>query len=79
MTAFHPIRDEAAGERATPIADIPKLDQTFRMIGTRRRLLAFAFIAAVLATVAFVRCSPMVAQDACLDAGGAWHEGKCVH
>ncbi len=29
--------------------------------------------------VAGVLVLPVVAQDTCLDGGGAWHEGRCVH
>jgi hypothetical protein len=34
---------------------------------------------AIIAAVAFVRFSPLVAQDACLDSGGAWRDGQCQH
>ncbi|MDX3927872.1 MAG: hypothetical protein QHC90_18940 [Shinella sp.] len=36
-------------------------------------------IVAVIALVALIRFSPFMAQDACLDAGGAWIERRCVH
>ena len=34
---------------------------------------------AVLAAAAVVSFSPQIAQDKCLDSGGAWHEGRCAH
>jgi hypothetical protein len=34
---------------------------------------------AVLVAAAIVTFSPLVAQDRCLDGGGAWHEGRCDH
>ncbi|MEO6224990.1 MAG: hypothetical protein ABIO80_03975, partial [Sphingomicrobium sp.] len=60
-------------------ADIRKSGQSLCMIGRKGRLLALVVIVAAIAFVAFIRVSPWVAQDACLDGGGAWHGGKCVH
>jgi hypothetical protein len=34
---------------------------------------------AVLAVAAVLSFSPLIAQDKCLDRGGAWHDGRCVH
>ena len=34
---------------------------------------------AVLASAAGWRLRDVLAQDACLDAGGAWREGACRH
>jgi len=34
---------------------------------------------AVLVASANVPPSAVVAQDRCLDAGGAWHDGRCAH
>jgi len=45
----------------------------------KRLWIALGLIAAVLvAAVAYIRFSPTVAQDTCLDGGGAWHAGQCV-
>jgi hypothetical protein len=33
---------------------------------------------AVLIVAGLVTFSPLLAQDRCLDAGGAWHEGRCA-
>lgn len=33
----------------------------------------------VLVLATFLAFSPLVAQDRCLDSGGAWHEGRCAH
>lgn len=61
-----------------PIADIRSSGNIVRMIGRKGRLLALLVLVAALALFAFVRLSPWVAQDACLDAGGAWHDGHCI-
>ena len=39
----------------------------------------FAAIIAVAAVTALLWFSSFIAQDSCLDAGGAWREGRCVH
>lgn len=35
-------------------------------------------LAGLLAVAAYIRLSPAIAQDACLDGGGAWRDGQCV-
>ena len=34
-------------------------------------------VALLVAIVLFIRYSPVVAQDTCLDGGGRWVEGRC--
>ncbi|MER2248706.1 hypothetical protein ABS772_02150 [Methylorubrum podarium] len=46
--------------------------------GIRRRIVV-ALMLAVLASAAGWRLRDVLAQDACLDAGGAWREGACRH
>ncbi|MBI1686024.1 hypothetical protein [Caulobacter hibisci] len=42
------------------------------------RWILAALAIAVLAGVAYIRWSPSVAQDVCLDGGGRWLDGACV-
>jgi hypothetical protein len=44
----------------------------------RRRALMLAVLAAAVALAALVWIPPFVAQDRCLDGGGAWTDGRCV-
>lgn len=37
-----------------------------------------AVVLGLAALAAYIRFSPAVAQDACLDGGGAWRSGECI-
>ena len=41
-------------------------------------MLAVVLLAGI-GTIAFIWLPPFIAQDACLDSGGAWHDGRCQH
>jgi hypothetical protein len=43
------------------------------------QVLLAAVLLAGIGTIAFIWISPFVAQDACLDSGGAWNGGHCQH
>ncbi|MEH3143810.1 MAG: hypothetical protein PGN34_00255 [Methylobacterium frigidaeris] len=45
----------------------------------RRKVLLLGIVLAALVGIAGFRLRGWVAQDACLDAGGAWHDGACRH
>jgi hypothetical protein len=46
----------------------------------KRRTAVFLGAAAIAIALAIVvGMAPFVAQDRCLDAGGAWQGGRCVH
>lgn len=44
----------------------------------KRWIVVAAAAVAAIGSVAYIRFSPVVAQDACLDAGGSWREGQCI-
>jgi hypothetical protein len=43
----------------------------------KQAILMVVFIV-VVALLAFIWFSPFLAQDACLDGGGAWKDGQCL-
>lgn len=43
------------------------------------KYVVFAFGLTLIGVLMFVRLSPWVAQDVCLDGGGAWRNGVCEH
>lgn len=49
------------------------------MSAGKRSLVAMALLLMLAALIAFIRLSPWMAQDVCLDSGGAWHDGNCAH
>jgi hypothetical protein len=42
-----------------------------------RRLAALLILVALVAIALFL-LAPIIAQDKCLDSGGAWHHGHCL-
>lgn len=40
--------------------------------------LAFLTLLIVITIMLFLKFNPLVAQDACLDSGGAWEQGTCM-
>jgi len=46
-------------------------------MGARWVILIAVVVIGLLAAAAYVWLSPAIAQDACLDGGGAWHNGAC--